>query len=220
MMKMTRYTKNLSLKAAVAGVVLSAAFFASPASAQQQPQSPRIAIVEMDRVLQESKVGKDIKRQLDGFAKAADGEFKSRSDALKAEQGKLAQQGAILSASAKAQKEKEFKAKVASFEADFRKRQQLIQGGQYQALQVVRKKLGDIVQAAMKARGANLLMEKAAFVAIQDPDKYEITKDLIQRLDQAMPALKVNLTPLPPEILAAAQRQAQMQAAQQQQQQR
>ncbi len=230
---MTTQQKNIILIAGAAIVLVAAGiagglaysgFFSKadatpPQAIQAQPGEAlppqRIAVIEGARIMRDSKVGKDIQRQVEAYGKAAEADVNQRKSALQAEQKQLQQQESILSASAKAQKEKEFNAKVADFEKYSSNKEQLIQGGIYQAQQAVNEKMRDIMAALMKEHGATMLMDKGMFMSVAG--NAEVTDEAISRLDAEMPTVKVELVPLPPEVLEAARRQQQQQALQAQQ---
>ena len=61
-----------------------------------------------------------------------------------------------------------------------------------QAQQTMEQKLGPILQQIVKERGANLVLDKQAVVFAPAAGGFDITCDCIKRLDQQMPALKLN----------------------------
>jgi hypothetical protein len=68
--------------------------------------------------------------------------------------------------------------------------------------------LGPILQGIMKERGANLLLDRSAVVLGTD-STIDITGVAVQRLNQKMPSLKVDLVPPPPGMVAQQQQQQQ-----------
>jgi outer membrane protein len=105
-------------------------------------------------------------------------------------------QAAILSNDVKSRKLKELEARRAGLQAQAQKKQNLIQGGFIKARQQVEQALGPILQGIMAERGANLLLDRNAVVlGTVDVD---ITGLAVQRLNQKMPSLKVELVPPPP----------------------
>jgi hypothetical protein len=75
-------------------------------------------------------------------------------------------------------------------------RQSQIQGGVLQARQQVEKALGPILQGILRERHANLLFDRNAIVL--GTVNVDITGVAVQRLDQKMPYVKVNLVNPPP----------------------
>jgi len=61
----------------------------------------------------------------------------------------------------------------------------------------VERALGPVLQGIMVERGANLLLDRNAVVMGTDP-AVDVTALAVQRLDQKMPSIKVELVPPPP----------------------
>lgn len=178
-----------------AGIMLLAVFTALGASAAPAPQ-PRIVVIDRAVVLRGSKVGQDIVRQINGYTDQAEKDLRAQGQALQKDGAAFQQQAAILSAELKNRKLKELEARRAGLQAQAQKKQTLIQGGFIKARQQVEQALGPILQGIMAERGANLLLDRNSVVlGTVDVD---ITKVAIQRLDQKMPTLKVELVPPPP----------------------
>lgn len=195
--------------AAVAGIILAAALSvgaasaappaappARPAGAPAGTPVPKILVINRAMILQNSKVGQDIVRQVQGFTQSAETEFKAEGEGLRHDGQALQQQIAILAADVKAKKIKDFQTRQAAFQQKVQSRQGQIQYGVLRARQQVEQALGPILQGIMTERGANLLLDRQAVVlGTVDVD---VTNQAIQRLDQKMPSVKVQLTNPPP----------------------
>ena len=203
----------------VAGFVLTAAFVAvaAPAAfAQGQPHpaapsgvpQPKILVIDRSGVLRGSKVGQDISHQVQGYTQSAEAELKGEADGLRKEQAALQQQIAILAPDVKAQKIRAFQAKQTAFQQKVQQRQQQIQYGVYLARQQIDKALGPIIQGIMQERGANLLLDRSAIIYGTDAN-FDITRVAIQRLDQKLPSVKVQLVTPPPGMMQQQQPQGQ-----------
>jgi outer membrane protein len=187
-----------------------------PAGAHPAPTStpdPKILVIDRNAILRASKAGQSIVTQLQGFSKAAETEFKAEGEGLRKEGEALRAQIAILAPDVKAKKIRDFQAKEAAFQKKVQGRQGEIQGGLYKARQQVEQTLGPILQGLMSERHANLLLDRS--VVVLGTIDVDITAAAVQRLNQKLPYVKVELTPLPPQLQA----QLEAQAAQQQQQQ-
>lgn len=187
-------------KTLMSGIVTSALFAAALAplgaqAAQQTPQ-PKIVVIDRSAVMRASKVGQDIVRQVNAYTDQAEKDLRGQGEALQRDGKAFQQQAAILSAELKNRKLKELEARRAGLQAQAQKKQSLIQGGFVKARQQVEQALGPILQGIMAERGANLMLDRNSVVlGTVDVD---ITRLAVQRLDQKMPTLKVELTPLPP----------------------
>jgi Skp family chaperone for outer membrane proteins len=168
---------------------------AGPAPAPQLPQ-PRIVVIDRQALLQFSKAGQDIERQIEALTTAAKNEFAARTKALQVEGAALQQQVAILSADAKAKKVADFEAKEQATEADAQRRQVQIQNGVAQAQKTMADTLEPIVAQLVQERGANMVLDKTA-VVFANTNAFDITKDAITRLDAKLTSIKVSLVNSP-----------------------
>lgn len=176
------------LLAILAPLTISPAYGATP--------QPKIVVIDRSIVLRNSKVGQDIVRQINAYTAQAEADLKAQGVALQRDSKAFQQQAAILSADLKNKKLKELEARRAGLQAQIQKKQSLIQGGFIKARTSVEQALGPILQGIMAERGANLLLDRNAVVlGTVDVD---ITGLTIQRLNQKMPSLKVELVPPPP----------------------
>jgi outer membrane protein len=205
MMKLTFLASRAKM---VAGVAVTAAFISVAANAAVTPAQPhppapagvpepKILVIDRGMVLRASKVGQDIGNQVKGYTQSAESELRGEADALRKEEGALQQQVAILAPDVRNQKIGAFKAKQQAFQEKVQQRQQQIQYGVYLARQQMDKALGPIIQGIMQERGANLLLDRNAVVYGTNA-AFDITPVAIQRLDQKLPSVKVQLVSPPP----------------------
>ena len=213
-MKTTNKTARTVLAAAGFIIALSmtaAAAASSPAGPPAKPAAatpaPKILVINRAAILQGSKVGQDIVHQVQGFTQSAETEFKAEGEGLRRDQQALQQQIAILAPDVKAKKIKDFQARATAFQQKVQARQGQIQYGVLKARQQVEQTLGPILQGIMAERGANLLLDRQAVVlGTVDVD---VTGLAIQRLDQKLPTVKVQLVNPPPGFMQQQQQQQQ-----------
>ncbi|HUB85956.1 MAG TPA: OmpH family outer membrane protein [Rhizomicrobium sp.] len=199
----------------LAALTLTAAVFAAaPASAQNAPKptaagtpAPVILVIDRSAILRASKVGQSIVAQVNGFTQAAEKEFKGQAESLRAQEQQLQQQIAILAPDVKKKKIAAFQAQQEAFQKKVQERQAQIQGGVMQARQQVEAALGPILQGLMAERHANLLLDRSAIVL--GTVNIDITGAAVQRLNQKLPNIKVQLVNPPPGVLAQMQQQQQ-----------
>jgi outer membrane protein len=186
---------------AIFALAVSAASAAPPGAPKPPPPgaggvpAPKILVIDRNAILRASKVGQDIVRQVTAYTRSAEGEFRAQGNALQTEGRALQQQVAILAPDVKAKKIRDFQAKQAAFQRKVEARQGLIQGGVFKARQQVEGALGPILKGIMQERGANLLFDRSA--VLYSTLNIDITGVAIQRLDQKMPSVKVQLVALP-----------------------
>ena len=204
----TRIARALPVAAAlIAGSILPA-LAAGPQPQPQGTPAPKILVIDRTIILRASKGGQDIVRQVNAYTAQLEQDFKGQGASLRAQYQQLQQQAAILSADVKARKIKDFESKKNALQAQAQKRQGLIQGGFFKARQQMEQALGPILQGIMKERGANMLLDRSAVVLGTD-SSIDITGVAVQRLNQKMPSIKVELVPPPPGLVAQQQQQQQ-----------
>lgn len=163
------------------------------AAAASGVQAPRIIVIDRQQLLQRSAAGKDIFTQTQTLSKQLETQLRTEEGQLQTEATQLQQQMAIMAADVRAQKEKDFTAKQQAFQTKVQQRQAQIQASFNQAARQVEVALDPILQAIMKERGANMVLDRSAvIVATTDVD---VTPVALQRLDRALPKVKVDLAP-------------------------
>lgn len=164
-------------------------------------------MIDRQALLRASNVGQDIARQVKALTKTAEAELKGEGEALSREKQALEQQVAILAPDVKAQKIRAFEQKAAAFQQKAQQKNLQIRYGVALAQRQVESVAGPIVQGIMQERGANLLIDRQAIV-IGAPG-LDVTKVAVDRLNQKLPAVKVQLVSPPPEVLQQMQQQQQ-----------
>lgn len=185
-------TKKLALTLAFA--TLTTAAMAAP---PPQPPQPKIVVLDRAAIMQYSKAGQDIARQIQQYSNQAKNELSAQGRALQEEGRTLEQQVAILAPDVKAKRVAEFQAKEAALQGAAQKKDDQIKTSFMQARQAMEQALGPILQQIVKERGANMVIDKQA-VVFATVSGFDITGDAINRLNQKMPSYKVNLNAAPP----------------------
>ncbi len=181
----------------IAMALMSAMFSTAAMAASPPVPAPKIVVLDKVAILQMSKVGQDVARQVQGYAAQAKKDLTAQGKSLQAEGRTLQQQVAILAPDVKAKRVASFQAREQSLQNQAQKKDDQIKAGFFAARQAIEQKLGPILQQVVKERGANLVLDKQAIV-MATTSGYDITGDVINRLNQQMPTYKVNLNaPMP-----------------------
>ena len=191
--------------AAVAAVAVTLTLVATGASAQPKPAAPAVApagpvpgavVLIMDRasVLSQSAVGKDMGAQMQALIKKMQTDFGPEDKQLQTDVQTLQKQAATLAPEARQKKIAEIEARRATFQKKVEARQAALQMGAMNARGQIEKAISPILQAVMRERGANLLVDRG-LVVIGSPS-LDITSVVIQRLNTTLP--KVTITPVAP----------------------
>jgi len=168
---------------------------AAPAAPPPPPPPPKIVVFDERALMQFSKAGQDIQRQVRAFAQQLAGEKAATEKSLQAEEQQLQQQVAILEPDVRAKKVQAFQAKAQGAQTGLQRKAQMIDAGVQQAQGVMSQALGPILQQVMHERGANLVVLKQA-ILIADSNTFDITGDVITRLNGKLATVKV--TPVNP----------------------
>lgn len=177
-------------------VIAAAVTPAVPALAAPGVPAPRILVLNRAAILQLSKAGKDVARQVQAYGNQAKAELAGRAKALQAEGQQLQQQIAILAPDVKQKKIADFEAKQNALQGEAQRREAAIQGGLMKAQQTIEQTLGPILQNIMQQRGANIILDKNA-VVFANSAAFDITPDAVAQLDQKLSTLKVTLVQPP-----------------------
>lgn len=158
-------------------------------------RSPRIAVIDMAKVSNDSQLGKSYASQLDALKKEIDAagtqkqnELTKRDNEIKALQDELEKQGSVLSPEAADRKRQDIVKKT-------RERQAFLEDGQ-QELQRMREraqeraqalngefqqKVKPHIEATAKAKGIDILLDSQ--VALTVSGEFDISSDVVTRLD-------------------------------------
>ena len=174
---------------------LAAALFVTPALAD--PPQPKIVVIDRAAILRFSKVGQDIAKQMQTYANQAKNDLSAQGKALQAEGRNLQQQVAILAPDVKQKRLDAFRAREEALQGAAQRKDEQLKTALAQGQQAMEAQLGPILQQLVKERGANLVLDKQA-VVFANATGFDITGDAINRLNQKMPAFKINLNAPPP----------------------
>jgi len=181
---------------AFAGLAITATpALVTPALAD--PPQAKIVVIDRAAIMQFSKVGQDIAKQMQAYANQAKNDLQAQGKALQAEGRNLQQQVAILAPDVKQKRLDAFRAKEQALQGAAQRKDDQLKAGFAQARQAMEQQLGPILQQLVKERGANLVLDKQA-VVFANNNGFDITGEAINRLNQKLPGFKVNLNAPPP----------------------
>ncbi len=184
--------KTLLLATALIGFLALPALAAPAAPPPPALPAPKILVINRGQILQFSKVGQDIGRQVQAMANQAKADMAAQSRALQAEGQALQQQIAILAPDAKQKKIDAFQAKEQALQLAAQRKEAEIQGGVDVAQRTVAAALEPILNGLMQQRGANLILDKSA-VVFANSSAFDVTQAAIDQLNQKISSIKVTL---------------------------
>src|SRR5260370_31165212 len=166
---------------------------AAPASLAADPpagQSLVVVVVDTAGVLQESKAGKTIQSQMQQQVSTYQKTITKQDEELSAAQQDLQRQQTVLAQDAFAVKLKEFDQRVNDARKRAQEAQQNLTESQRGAIATVEDAMLHIVADLAKERGAHLVLNKTTVVMFDT--RFDVTDDIIKRLDEKLPAVTVS----------------------------
>jgi len=161
------------------------------------PPQPKIVVIDRAAIMQFSKVGQDVARQIQAAADQAKADLQGQGKALQADGRALQQQVAILAPDVKAKRVAAFQAREQSLQGAAQRKDEQLKAAFAQARAAMEAALGPILQQLVKERGANMVLDKQA-VVFATASGFDITGEAINRLNQKLPSFKINLNAPPP----------------------
>ncbi len=189
---MNRKSTVLAL-AAVLGAT-AVAGVAADAVAQDVPPA-RVAILDIQKVLRESLVASDIRTQVTRQEKVYQGDLAAEEQEIRAASEELARQRAILSSDVFAQKQKELNSRIAALQRGGASRKRELDRARIAAFKEVERSLSGIISEIAKERSFNLILSRVnrRSVVLYADNALNITEEVVKRLDQRLPSVKVPL---------------------------
>src|SRR5882757_7603763 len=183
--KLRRYTLAVIFAA-------GAAMAGFPAHAADQPvvQPVVVLVVDMQRVLQESKAGKTIQSQMQQQVSTYQKSLAKQDQDLAATQQDLQRQQSILAQDAFALKVKEFEQRVNDASKRAQEAQQTLSDSRNEAVGKVDTAMLQVIDGLAKERSANLILNRGAVVMFDV--RMDVSDEVIKRLDEKLPAVTVS----------------------------
>ncbi len=183
------------IRSAIIGAVISLLYAATAFA-----QGSTILVVDTNRVMKESEVGKHIARQLETIAKSMESEAKaqaspleSRSKSLEAQlKGKTMQD--LQGNTALQQQIKSFRQDQQKVAIDVQYKQREMQITEAKAVQKVNERLRTILKTIVTERNADVVLERSLVIYGEPAD---VTDTVIQRLNSQMRTVPVTRERLP-----------------------
>ena len=184
--------RHITKFALMAAIVLGINSFSSieEATAQALPKVA-IAVIDSRRITMDSAAGKDIRRQLDVIRQKFQAEIVAKETDLKKEEESLSNQRSLVPKEVYEQKVVEFRGKVADMQRDAQAKNRQLEVALVNAQNKLQSALTPIYQKILKERGANMIIDKS--LVIEHSAALNVTDEVIEQLDQVLPAVKVEL---------------------------
>jgi Skp family chaperone for outer membrane proteins len=147
------------------------------------------AIVDYQRILRDAKAAQSIRDQIEARRKAYLDQLSKEEQRLHLEDERLAKQRAVLAPDVFAQQRDAFEEQVQAAQRLAQEKRRELEAASQAALNSVRQVVVEIVDKMADERGFNLVLPSSG-VLLFSP-KIDLTDEVLQRLDQTLPTVKV-----------------------------
>ncbi|MDR3424074.1 MAG: OmpH family outer membrane protein [Alphaproteobacteria bacterium] len=168
-------------------IVLAAPF--AHAAAPAKLPAPVIAIVDVQRLLQESLAGKSVQAQLEAQRSKFQNEIEDEENGLRQAEQELAKQRDKLTTEAYAGREQQLRQRFSTVENDVQTRRKALDQAFADSREVVHSALLQVVDKVAHEHGANIVIIKQQALWTDQP--LDITDEVLKLLDQKLPKVDV-----------------------------
>jgi len=167
----------------------------TPAAAPATPTTLNILVVDVQSLLQNSKSAKMVRQQIEQKRAEYAKEISQEEQTLRQERDALQRQQSSLSAEQLNQKGRDFQAKVNELDKSVQGKRQALERSNAEALEKIQGAMLKIITELAKDRKANLVFQRSELVLFDQV--FDVTDEVLQKLDEQLPTLTVNFTPPP-----------------------
>ena len=179
------------------------AFAALPAAAQQQqpatsgtPSTPVVMVVDFQHLMRESKSAKGVRSQIQQIRGGYQKDLSKTEEELRSAQQELGRQRTILSQEAFAAKVRDYEQRLGEVQKRVQNLRRELARVEGEAMNKVEAAMLEVITEIATERKATLVMSKQTLVLFDK--NYEVTDEVLKRLDTKLPAVTV-AQPKPPE---------------------
>lgn len=159
------------------------------AGAAQALPVPVIAVVDLDRVMQESTAYQKAAAQIEKLRQKTSEDLRQRENELRDAEQELARQQRLVSAEVFDQKRREFQRQVGEAQQLAQNKKRELETASNGAMGQIRGTIVQVVADIARERGVNLVLPRAA-VILESP-AFDVSNDVIVRINQKLPSVTV-----------------------------
>lgn len=165
-----------------ASLALVLMFTLGAAQAHAAPTT-KIGYIDLQRTLNETKVGKAARGKLEGQKNEKQKQVNDKKDVLKKEADELEKQRVVLKPDAVAKKEKELQEEYVQLQQLFMQLQQDLAKQEAQLTRDIFGKASSIIESIAKRDGYTMIVEKNEAAVLWADKSFDITDEVNKRLD-------------------------------------
>lgn len=170
---------------------LIAALSILPAAAYADaPAGAVVATVNIQAIMKDSTAAQDVREQLEKKQKSFQDEISKKEDELQKENQELGHEQSVLSKPAFEKKAEAFRSKATKAQKEVQSKKALLDSAFERSIGQIQKAVTDIITDMAKEKGFTVAIPTSQ-VLYADP-KLDITDEVLKRLNQKLPKIKVS----------------------------
>jgi outer membrane protein len=160
-------------------------------------QNLSVLVVDVQSLLQNSKAAKMVHSQIEQKRNEYTKEISHAEEVLRSERDTLQRLQSSLSPEALNKRGREFQQKVNNLDLDVQSKRQALEKSNSDALSRIQSTMLKIIADIAKQRKANMVFQRTDLVLFDR--SFDVTDEVLQKLDEELPVLNVNfVAPVPP----------------------
>lgn len=159
--------------------------------ARADSESTRVAIVDVQHLLSQAAAMKDVEAQIKEMQKGFQSEITEQEQQLRAKDEELQSQRSVLSPEAVTQRERGLEEQFLEIRQLAESRNRQLTGAKINAVNTFNEALVQVVTEIAEDEGYDMVLVKAQVIYVADA--FDITEEVLERIDERVPSLKVEL---------------------------
>jgi Skp family chaperone for outer membrane proteins len=163
----------------------------TPGLAAAQLAPPVIAVVDVQKILQESSAAKGIQKAIESQRDVYQKEISALEEKLRSAEQELRKQQTVLAPDAFAQKRRDFEKQVTDVQRTVATRKRSLDTALGESMGTVQKSMAEIIAEVAREKSANMVLPRN-LVVIFDA-QFDVTDTVMERLNRKLPAVAVTI---------------------------
>ncbi len=151
-----------------------------------------IAVIDIQRIMRDASAHKGARQQLEQFRNTFQAEMAKEDEKLRGEDQELMRQRSILAPEVWDQRRQAFQSKVIEVQRRVQERSQAVDKSMAGVREQIAQQVVKILEELSAERGFNMVLDRSQMHVIIG-DNIDLTVEVLRRLDQRLPSVKVNL---------------------------
>lgn len=176
----------------LAGLVVVTGYTA-PVQAANPPKLERFAVINIQKVLRLSQATKAIKPQIQSLRDRFQSQIRQREQALKTENTNLQRERSVLAPEAYEQKRRGFQSRITALQSDVQGLRRRLDVAGRNAMAQVNVQFRQIAAQIAKEKNLQVIIPRSTAIYVENA--FDITDEVLKRLDQRLPSVQVTMPP-------------------------